>query len=477
MDDILLSLSGNELARSTVKKLGLPLPLPQVLKRHQGPFAAQGLDGLSVSVAHAAGSALGPALASLLAREGSETQVAAAPEVFAHYQETGEAWGRKSAAAELSDECEGASPHALIFDATGLSHPEQLKSIYTFYHAKLRRLAACGRCLLFGRPPAQAETPAQAAACQALVGFTKSLGKETGKKGATVNLVLVEKGAEQAAMHLAAFLLSYASTYVDGQAIAVGAQTPEPKSLPLTHRLSAKTALVTGAARGIGEAIARRLALEGAFVVCMDRPQEEDRTAKLAREIGGSALSCDITDPAAAEAMLSHLSARNAQLSVLIHNAGVTRDKMLVNMDEGRWDQVIGINLASIMRVTEALLPSLGESSRIVCLSSIAGIAGNVGQTNYAASKAGVIGYVKALAPALARQGHTINAVAPGFIETQMTAAIPFATREAGRRLSSLSQGGLPGDVAQVVAFLSTPQSFGVNGETIRICGQNFIGA
>lgn len=477
MNDVLLSLSENETARSAVKKLGLPLPLPQVLKRLKGPFEAQGLAGRVVAVAHGKGAELSPALSALLAREGAETLVAAAPEALADYKESGEAWSRKVGKVELSDECKGVKPHALVFDATGAAHPDELKSLYEFYHGKLRALAPCGRCLILGRPPAAAKTPAQAAACQALSGFTKSLGKETGKKGATANLIYVEKNAEEAAMHAAAFLLSDASTYVDGQVLTATAATAAPASLPVNRRLSAKTALVTGAARGIGEAIARRLALEGASVICMDRPQEEDRTARLAQEINGSALSCDITDPAAAEQILAHLAARGAALSVLIHNAGVTRDKMLVNMDEGRWDQVIEINLASIMRVTEALLPRMAESSRIVCLSSIAGIAGNVGQTNYAASKAGVIGYVKAMAPALAKQGHTLNAVAPGFIETQMTAAIPFATREAGRRLSSLSQGGLPADVAQVVAFLSTPQAYGLNGEAIRICGQNFIGA
>jgi 3-oxoacyl-[acyl-carrier protein] reductase len=137
------------------------------------------------------------------------------------------------------------------------------------------------------------------------------------------------------------------------------------------------------------------------------------------------------------------------------------------------------INLSSEERINDALLDSkrLNDNGRIVCVSSMSGIAGNSGQTNYAASKAGVIGMVEALAPELAKRKATINAVAPGFIETQMTAAMPIGPREAGRRLSSLSQGGLPVDVAETIAWFAWPGSAGVTGNVVRVCGQSLLGA
>ena len=148
-------------------------------------------------------------------------------------------------------------------------------------------------------------------------------------------------------------------------------------------------------------------------------------------------------------------------------------------MKDGAWDAVLAVNLSSQLAINDALLEAdvLRPSGRIVGVSSIAGIAGNVGQTNYATSKAGVIGMVDAYAPVLAERGATINAVAPGFIETKMTAAVPLFIREAGRRMSSLSQGGLPVDVAETIAWFANPASAAVNGNVVRVCGQSLLGA
>jgi 3-oxoacyl-[acyl-carrier protein] reductase len=170
---------------------------------------------------------------------------------------------------------------------------------------------------------------------------------------------------------------------------------------------------------------------------------------------------------------------RHGGLDIVIHNAGITRDKLLANMDEDRWNSVIGVNIASQLRINDALLGSdrLGKSPRIVSVASTSGIAGNRGQTNYAASKGGVIGMVRATAPLLAERGGSINAVAPGFIETEMTARMPFATREVARRLNSLQQGGRPGDVAEAIAFLASDAAAGISGEVLRVCGQNLVGA
>jgi 3-oxoacyl-[acyl-carrier protein] reductase len=144
-----------------------------------------------------------------------------------------------------------------------------------------------------------------------------------------------------------------------------------------------------------------------------------------------------------------------------------------------QWSTVLGINLIAPQRITAELLErdALRRGGRVVCLSSMNGIAGAAGQTNYAASKAGLIGFVDVQAPLLAKKGITINAVAPGFIETPMTAAMPFGPREAGRRMNSLSQGGLPIDVAETIAWFAWPASAGVTGNVVRVCGQSLIGA
>ena len=162
-----------------------------------------------------------------------------------------------------------------------------------------------------------------------------------------------------------------------------------------------------------------------------------------------------------------------------MHNAGITRDKTLANMTPEYWDAVLAVNLNAPQVLTKALLDSgsLHDNARVVLLASISGIAGNRGQTNYAASKAGLIGLAQAWAPLLKARGISINAVAPGFIETQMTAHIPFALREAGRRMSSLGQGGLPQDVAEAVAWLGQPGSGAVSGQALRVCGQSLLGA
>lgn len=273
------------------------------------------------------------------------------------------------------------------------------------------------------------------------------------------------------------FLLSPKSAYVSGQVIEVGSgdepSTPFDWDRPLTGR----TALVTGAARGIGEAVAETLARDGARVVVLDVPQAEQDARRVADRLGGTALLLDIT---AADAGARIAEALPDGLDLLIHNAGITRDRRLVNMPAERWIPVLEVNLASVLRTTDALLKAgtLNRGGRIVATASIAGIAGNAGQTNYGASKAGIVGLVRSLAPrALAEHGVTVNAVAPGFIETKMTAAVPLFIREAGRRMNSLAQGGLPVDVAETTAWFAHPASGAVNGQVVRVCGQSLLGA
>jgi 3-oxoacyl-[acyl-carrier protein] reductase len=213
--------------------------------------------------------------------------------------------------------------------------------------------------------------------------------------------------------------------------------------------------------------------------VGVDVPAQGEDLAEVVNEIGGASLLLDITDEDAPERLAGYLKERHGGADAVIHNAGVTRDRTVARMSEDEWDMVLAINLTAQERINDALLDGgvLRPGGRIVTVSSIGGIAGNRGQTNYGASKAGVIGIVDSLAPVLAERGQTINAVAPGFIETQMTAAMPLGTREAGRRMNSLSQGGLPVDVAETIAWLAGPASGGVNGNVVRVCGQSLIGA
>ncbi len=240
--------------------------------------------------------------------------------------------------------------------------------------------------------------------------------------------------------------------------------------------LDGKVALVTGAARGIGAATARALAAEGARVLCVDRPDDDGPTSQLAREIGGVVALADVTDPGA-PAQLAAAVAALGGVDIVVHNAGVTRDKTLARMKPEHWDLVMAVNAEALVQLQGALDPHLRAGGRVVALSSIAGIAGNMGQTNYAASKAGVAGWVRALSGELAPRGITANAVAPGFIETRMTAAIPVAIRQVARRLSALGQGGEPEDVASAIVFLASPGAVGVTGAVLRVCGGAFVGA
>ena len=478
MSDYLVNLGARPGARKAFKTLGLPIPLPQTLRRADGPWEDRPLHDLAVVVGLHAGSELVGALASTVVGVGAEPHVQGSEEQLKVFAEHGEAHGRLPAAVIDYGEPAKIRSRGLIFDATGLKTPEDLEAVYRFFQARLRGLSSCGRAILLGRPPSEASTPAAAAASQALDGFMRSMGKEIGRKGSTAQLVTVASGAEDRIEPCLRFLLSPRSAYIDGQAITLTPAVKPPAKVRRTRPLEGKVALVTGAAQGIGAATARALAREGAQVVVVDRPQEDGPASKLAAEIGGTVLLCDVTDDGAPAAMADLIQSRfGGRLDVIVHNAGVTRDKMLVNMDEDRWRMVLGVNLMALLRMDEALVPLMGEGGRIVCLASIAGIAGNTGQTNYAASKAGVIGYVRALGAQLAPRGIAVNAVAPGFIETRMTARIPFATREAGRRLCSLSQGGLPQDVAEAITFLSSPGAFGLSGQVVRVCGGMLLGA
>jgi len=378
---------------------------------------------------------------------------------------------------EAEPEGEGPRYAGLIFDATGIDASAKLRALYDFFHPVIRSVAPSGRVLVLTTPPDQADGFRAATAQRAVEGFVRSLGKEVGR-GATANLIEVERGAEGALESTIRFFLSARSAYVSGQGVRVQpAEPPAPEDWEKPH--AGRVAVVTGAARGIGAAIADVLARDGAAVIAADIPAAGEALTDVANRIGGEALQLDITATDAPERLAAHLRSRHGGVDLLVHNAGITKDKTLGRMDESQWDAVLAVNLVAQERINDRLIEGemLRAGAAIVSVSSVSGIAGNRGQSNYATSKAGIIGMVRSLAPELRERGATINAVAPGFIETAMTAAMPFATREAGRRMNSLAQGGQPVDVAETIAWLGAPASSGVNGNVVRVCGQSLLGA
>jgi 3-oxoacyl-[acyl-carrier protein] reductase len=366
---------------------------------------------------------------------------------------------------------------ALVFDASGIEDSTQLETVYAFFHDALRSLDTCGRIVVLGRPPEACARPRVWTAQRALEGVTRSLGKEA-RRGIASNLIYVAEGAESGIESTLRFFLSPRSAYVSGQVVRIGAATSAiGPDFNWSQPLVGQRAVVTGAARGIGAAIANVLAAQGAHVIGIDIPSATDALDATMRPLSGTALAFDIAAPETPAQIAAALDERG--VDVFVHNAGITKDKTIAKMSDVAWRNVIDINLSAQERIDDALLEAgtLRDGGRIVCVSSISGIAGNIGQTNYAASKAGVIGRVQSMAPHLAARRITINAVAPGFIETQMTAKIPLAIREAGRRMNAMSQGGQPADVAQSIAWLAHPGSAGVTGQVVRVCGQSLMGA
>lgn len=367
----------------------------------------------------------------------------------------------------------------VVLDGTGLSTPADYRQVYDGLHPVMKQIAKNGRVLIAAAIPGETASPVAAAVARGLEGFSRSLGKELGKFGTTVNLAYVAKDAADRLDGVVRFFCGPQTTYVSGQAVTVTSAVLAPTSRATSQVLKGKVAVVTGAARSIGLATAQRLAQEGAQVVSVDIPAMNEELVKVCATFGAIPLALDIAAADAPAKLSAFLKEKFGGADVIVHNAGITRDRTLANMQPHFWDQAVSVNFAAIVAIDEALISAkvLRDGGRIVCLSSISGVAGNYGQTNYGATKAALIGYVAALAPTLSGRGIAVNAVAPGFIETPMTDAMPFATREIGKRLNSVKQGGKPRDVAEIITFFSTPGSYGVTGNTVRVCGQGLVGA
>ncbi len=379
-------------------------------------------------------------------------------------------------------------PGAIVVDATGVREIAQLEGLRQVLRPAMKGLERSGRIIIVATDAADVESLEAKAVAQGIDGVNRTVGKEL-RGGSTSNLVFVRGDVEPGDLRSTlGFLLHGRSAFVHGQTWRVarrkaGDQVGEGHDWQ--RPFAGRIVVVTGAARGIGEAISRTFARDGATIVAIDMPQAGDALAKVANDLRGSALQLDITSPEAGARIAAHVSqvyGPDAKIFAIVHNAGITRDKLLANLDEQKWASVLEVNLAAEMRINPVLLDpglpgGLAENSRIVGIASTSGWAGNKGQANYAASKAGVMGLVRAEAEELADRPITANAVAPGFIVTDMTAAIPFVQREVFQRSNSLQQGGKPVDVAETIGYLCDPESGGVNGQVIRVCGQNIVGA
>jgi len=469
MTDSYLNFANSVAGAKLLSALGLPKPM--ALKRFEaGQPVLKGAILLGAGPDPQMLPALAQAFASMHVQSLAHAQL---PQWIAPANKAGLMTGRWGVDGHAGDKVK-----ALVFDATGMTDSSQSDALYQFFHDSARSVLPCGRVLILGRPPESCVSPRQATIQRALEGLSRSLAKEL-KKSIAVQLVYVAQGAEFQIESSLRFLLSPRSAYVTGQVVRIGAAVGNGNApANWDQPLAGKKVLVTGASRGIGASIAQVMTREGASVIALDVPQAKEGLDALALQLGASTLALDIGAEDAPR-RLTEAALAQGGWDVVVHNAGITRDKTIANMKVEFWQSVMNVNLSAQERINDALVEAgaLTSGARIVCVSSISGIAGNVGQTNYALSKAGVVGMVQSLAPVLALKGITLNAVAPGFIETQMTATVPFAIREAGRRLNAMGQGGLPQDVAETIAWLASPASNGLNGNVIRVCGQALIGA
>jgi 3-oxoacyl-[acyl-carrier protein] reductase len=242
--------------------------------------------------------------------------------------------------------------------------------------------------------------------------------------------------------------------------------------------LAGEVALVTGASRGIGAAIADELATRGATVVGTATSQKgADSIGERLRERGGEGRVLDVTDGASVEALIDAIVKQHGGLSILVNNAGITRDQLLMRMKDEDWQAILDTNLSSVYRTSKAVLRTMmkARKGRIINIASVVGLTGNPGQTNYAAAKAGIIAFSKSLAREIGSRGITVNVVAPGFIDTDMTRALSDEQRKTLEGRIALGRLGEPVDIARAVVFLASPAAAYITGETLHVNGGMYM--
>ena len=435
----------NATLRTLLKTLNIPVPVPPILKRNLNAYSAEELTSKNIAIT------------------GKDND-------FLHHLQT--AFHHKIGAATVYDE----KMDGLVVNCVGMETIEDLEDLYTTVKNTVSKINANGRVVLVSRMD---DTSALSSTVQKSIdGFARALAKEIGgKKGVTVNLLKVTNMNVMPfeIANAATFFLSDKSSFITGQVIELNNAYGTDFSVPV-KLLQDKIAIVTGGARGIGAAAARVLHREGAKVIIVDVPFAKDDAEKLAQELNGDVILEDITDAKATTDIQKYILDNYTGLDILINNAGITSDKTIAKMSIDQWRSVLNVNLKATINLTETFIQNgFNKNAKVVGLSSISGIAGNVGQTNYSLSKAGMIGFMQSVAAT--QENLYANAVAPGFIETKMTENLPFFVKEGGRRLSTLKQGGLPEDVAELIGFLASPLSDGINGQCLRVCGGSMIGA
>lgn len=362
----------------------------------------------------------------------------------------------------------------LVVDGRDVKDETGLKRVYHDLQSGLKTIKGNGKVLIYSIQPDLLDDVAHSTYQRALGGISRSLAKEVGGKGTTVNLLKLPPKVElKNYTTVQEFFTSGRSAFITGQAVNVN------EAVSSGRQLSEKICVVTGGAGGIGSATVKRLVSEGATVIIADIPQMEERVSSLLDSGNVSFLGADLTEQAARKQLLETIKAKHGRIDVLVNNAGITRDKTLKNMPEHYWDNLIAINLSAVINLTEDALSMelIPEGGRIISTSSISGIAGNFGQTNYTATKAALIGYSASKSKELKGKGITINAIAPGYIETEMVKTMPLMTRIFAERLTSLAQAGKPEDIAEAMAFLAHPGAESINGQVLRVCGGSFLGA
>ncbi|MFN8281791.1 MAG: 3-oxoacyl-ACP reductase [Chitinophagales bacterium] len=432
----------NPLVKQIAKAVNLPLPIPALLNRNLQPFSDTEIEYKKVTII------------------GNENELSKALHKI------------------LNTKCILTTAYenkfdGIVLNATGIQTIEDTTDFFKEAQRVISKLNKNGRVVVLTK---EDSTNRESFAVQnAFEGFTRALSKELGKYGTTANHLRITNAVAENISTAVLFFLSDKSSFITGQVVELNTGR-FTKSVTENLLLQDKVAIVTGGARGIGAAVAHVLHREGAKVIIVDVPQASDDANALAFEINGGCFLIDITQNDAAEKIQKYVLDKFGKLDILVNNAGITRDKTLAKMSEQQWNSVMQVNLKATINLTEQFIKNgFTENAKVIGLASISGIAGNVGQTNYSASKAGMIAYMKAIAQT--QKNIYANAVAPGFIETKMTESLPLFVKEGGRRLSTLKQGGLPEDVAELIGFLASPLSDGINGNCIRVCGGSMIGA
>ncbi|HNF50959.1 MAG: 3-oxoacyl-ACP reductase [Chitinophagales bacterium] len=435
----------NATLRNVLKTLNIPVPVPPILKRNLNAFSDDELSNKEIVIT------------------GKENDFLSQLQKEFH--------GRIGQATIYDETIDG-----LVLSCVGMQTIEDLEDLYTNIKNTVSKIKANGRVVIVSKEDKTSVTTFTIQ--KSIDAFSRALSKEIGgKKGITVNQLKItnEEVTASAVVNASIFFLSDKSSFITGQVVDVSNANTDTLT-SIEGLLQGKIAIVTGGARGIGAAAARVLHREGATVIIVDVPQAADDAQALAAELNGDSYLLDISQATAAKELQKYIIEKYGKLDILVNNAGITRDKTIAKMSIDQWRSVLNVNLKAVIQLTQIFIENgFSKDAKVVSLSSISGISGNVGQTNYSLTKAGVIGFSQALAAT--NKNIFANAVAPGFIETKMTENLPFFIKEGGRRLSTLKQGGKPEDVAELIGFLASPLSNGINGQCVRVCGGNMIGA